>query len=130
MSCSCDKNKIEEAKVAAVQRIAPYMCDVNGNRLFYVDSFGYRGPFPGECDECYDRLTGKPPALDKMNEAQLRIEIARLEDLVVDFFDAGCFAMNGVVDDIDAEVYERAATKSEGTVTRAKRRQKESAESF
>lgn len=55
-SCSCDKDKIEDAKRRAVRRIAPYMCDEDGTRLFYVDSFGFRGPFPGECKACYDRV--------------------------------------------------------------------------
>lgn len=56
MTCSCDKAKIESAKKAAVKRIAPYACDAEGNPLFYVDSFGFRGPFPGECQECYDAM--------------------------------------------------------------------------
>ncbi len=56
MTCTCDKDKIEDAKKRAVRRIAPYECDAEGNKLFYVDSFGYRGPFPGECQECYDAM--------------------------------------------------------------------------
>ncbi len=55
-TCTCDKEMIEDAKRRAVRRIAPYQCDTEGNKLFYVDSFGYRGPFPGECQECYDAM--------------------------------------------------------------------------
>ena len=62
MSCACDKEMIEDAKRRAVKRIAPYQCDIDGTPLFYVDSFGYRGPFPGECITCYRDMCEKRKA--------------------------------------------------------------------
>jgi len=59
MSCTCDVGMIADAKSRAVRRIAPFMCDAEGNQLFFVDSFGMRGPFPGECVECYDAYKAK-----------------------------------------------------------------------
>ena len=51
--CSCDRARLEQVANAAVKRVAPYMVDVDGKQLFYIDSFGLRGQVPGECDACY-----------------------------------------------------------------------------
>lgn len=55
--CKCDIDKIKRSMNAAVKRIAPFECDKDGNKLFYVDSFGYRGPVPGETNECYESMS-------------------------------------------------------------------------
>jgi hypothetical protein len=57
--CTCDIKKVEETANAAISRIAPYMVDKDKNKLFYMDSFGMRGPVPGECDLCYETLINK-----------------------------------------------------------------------
>ncbi len=56
-NCKCDIDKIKETMNAAVKRIAPYEADKDGNKLFYVDSFGWRGPVPGETSECYESMS-------------------------------------------------------------------------
>jgi len=58
-TCTCDLEKIKETKLAAVKRVAPYYVDKDGNQLFYIDSFGWRGPYPGESQECYKALVEK-----------------------------------------------------------------------
>jgi len=52
--CTCDKEAMETACATAVRRVAPFMVDAEGKKLFYVDSFGMRGSLPGECKPCND----------------------------------------------------------------------------
>ena len=56
-NCKCDIDKIKETMEAAVSRIPPHEVDKDGNKLFYCDSFGYRGPIPGETTECYNSMS-------------------------------------------------------------------------
>lgn len=51
--CACDRPLLERTANAAVKRVAPYMVDSEGTKLFFMDSFGLRGQVPGECDACY-----------------------------------------------------------------------------
>jgi hypothetical protein len=51
--CKCDIELMEKTIKSAVGRQSPYEVDKDGNKLFYVDSFGYRGLIPGETKECY-----------------------------------------------------------------------------
>ncbi len=55
-NCTCDVEKRQQIIESVVKRVAPYMVDKDDNKLFYVDSFGWRGLIPGECKVCYDRL--------------------------------------------------------------------------
>ena len=54
--CTCDFEKRQETLDRAEKRVAPFVVDKDGNELFYLDSFGYRGQIPGECDDCYKRM--------------------------------------------------------------------------
>jgi hypothetical protein len=55
-NCTCDVEKRQAIVNSVARRIAPWAVDENGNQLFYVDSFGWRGRIPGECESCYKRL--------------------------------------------------------------------------
>ena len=66
--CQCDIEKISMTMEAAVKRIAPNEVDKDGNRLFYVDSFGWRGPIPGETDECYQAMSKARSEANKIPE--------------------------------------------------------------
>jgi hypothetical protein len=57
--CTCNLEQRQATVDAAVERKAPWVVDKDGNRLFYVDSFGWRGRIPGECNVCYERLIEK-----------------------------------------------------------------------
>lgn len=56
-NCQCDIDKIKATVESAVTQRSPHMLDKDGNRLFYVDSFGFRGQIPGECKECYEEMS-------------------------------------------------------------------------
>jgi hypothetical protein len=56
-NCECNIDTIKTTVEAAISRRAPYEVDKDGNKLFYVDSFGYRGPIPGESPECYQAMS-------------------------------------------------------------------------
>ena len=84
--CECDIEKIKETVEAVVKRIAPYEADKDGNKLFYCDSFGYRGPIPGETKECYE----------SMSEARKKANSGNKPD------DCTCFySSNGVWDGLE-----------------------------
>ncbi len=51
--CTCDQDKIDETVKAAVGYKGHRVVDKDGNVLYTVDSFGFRGQFPGEADACY-----------------------------------------------------------------------------
>jgi len=55
--CQCDIEKISMTMEAAVGRSSGFETDKDGNKLFYVDSFGWRGPIPGETTECYEAMS-------------------------------------------------------------------------
>lgn len=55
--CSCDLDLMEEIKKRSIKRKSNGMIiDSEGNELLYVDSFGMRGPIPGESKDCYNAL--------------------------------------------------------------------------
>jgi hypothetical protein len=67
-NCQCDIDKIKETMEAAVSRRAPWEVDKDGNGLFYCDSFGWRGPIPGETDECYQAMSKARSEASKIPE--------------------------------------------------------------
>ena len=65
--CTCNLSLINEVIDKVVDRKAPYLVDAEGNPLVYVDSFGFRGKFPGESDICnkeYIRRMTLGPCMD------------------------------------------------------------------
>lgn len=85
-NCKCDVDQIKETMEAAVKRNAPYQVDKDGNKLFYVDSFGYRGPIPGECSECYDAMSKARKEANKIPEGCTCIWVGN----VIDIFEDTC----------------------------------------
>lgn len=63
--CSCNKEKMKKAldSVTQFQDVSQFYCDKDGNKIFFVAGFGNRGPIPGECDTCIDKLFVKTKAL-------------------------------------------------------------------
>jgi len=55
-NCACDLEKRQATLDNSEKRVAPFVVDKDGNQLFYIDSFGWRGQIPGECDDCYKRM--------------------------------------------------------------------------
>ncbi len=58
-NCTCDLEKIAEIKSIATERKGSWVVDKDDNRLVYVDSFGWRGRYPGESNDCYHALIQK-----------------------------------------------------------------------
>jgi len=58
-NCKCNLKLIEDTKNKATVRKSGYYVDKDDNRLFFVDSFGFRGQYPGESNECYKALVKK-----------------------------------------------------------------------
>jgi hypothetical protein len=54
--CTCDTAKLDATCKAVYTQRTPWMLDKDGNKLFWVDSFGWRERVPGECDDCYTRF--------------------------------------------------------------------------
>lgn len=57
--CTCDLEKIQQIKDLVAEEKRSFFIDKDSNKLFYVDSFGWRGSYPGECDDCYAALVEK-----------------------------------------------------------------------
>jgi len=54
--CTCTdhaKKALVLMRTGKVTQVGRVGMDLEGNRLCTVDSFGFRGPFEGECDPCY-----------------------------------------------------------------------------
>lgn len=66
--CHCDIEKIKTTMNSAVKRVSPWEVDAQGNRLFYVDSFGYRGQIPGESEVCYQAMSKAREEASKIPE--------------------------------------------------------------
>lgn len=63
--CTCDTAKLDATCKAVYTQRTPWMCDKDGNKLFWVDSFGWRDRVPGECDDCYTCFNDERVAASK-----------------------------------------------------------------
>ena len=55
MMCTCVKRLVAKTKETATRRVGAFLVDAESVPQIYVDSFGFRGKIPGECDECYSK---------------------------------------------------------------------------
>lgn len=54
--CACSdhaKECLRKMRSREVSQRGRFGIDLDGNQLCTVDSFGFRGRFDGECDDCY-----------------------------------------------------------------------------